>query len=215
MATVPDDDIAALDEEVTVLPWWRSPLNLLLVLLVACMVASGIGWALGRSTSDLAHNEVDTGFLQDMRVHHEQAVVMSMLYLDVAPDGPFPLRDIAREIMMSQATEIGRMVQMLRLFSEAETNETDQAMAWMGEPTPLLAMPGLASEAELERLRRSTGSRADSLFATLMIAHHKGGVHMAEHAASFADNAEVKAMARAMVKAQASEIYDLGKFVAP
>lgn len=203
------------DDGTTVLPWWRSPLNLLLALLVACMVAAGIGWAVGRSTSDLANNEVDVGFLQDMRIHHEQAVVMSLLYLEVATDGPVVLRDIAREIAMSQSTEIGRMVQMLRMFKAAETNETDQAMTWMGEPTPLLEMPGLATDAEMEDLRRSEGTAADSLFATLMIAHHKGGVHMAEHAVDFADNDEVRAMARAMVKAQASEIYELEKYVAP
>lgn len=200
------------DEEI--LPWWRSPLNLLLALLVGCMVAAGIGYAVGGSTSSLAHNEVDVGFLQDMRIHHEQAVVMSLVYLDIAPDGRVVLRDIAREIAMSQSTEIGRMVQMLRLFNAAETNETDQAMAWMGEPTPLLQMPGLATDAELQRLRRSTGTDADSTFAALMLAHHEGGVHMAEHASTHADNAEVVAMAEAMIKAQRSEIAELKKILA-
>lgn len=199
-------------DDATLLPWWRSPLNLLLSLLVACMVAAGIGWAVGRSTSTLANNRVDAGFLQDMRIHHEQAVVMSLVYLEVSPGAPVVLRDIAREIVTSQSTEIGRMVQMLRMFGAAETNETDQAMSWMGEPTPLTEMPGLASDEELEALRRSTGREADTTFARLMIAHHQGGLHMAEHAISHAENDEVVAMARAMVKAQSSEIYELRKF---
>ena len=116
---------------------------------------------------------------------------------------------------MSQGTEIGRMVQLLRDFGEAETNETEQAMAWMGDPTPLEDMPGLASDDEMEQLQQSRGAAADELFARLMIAHHKGGVHMAEHAAMHGANDEVRLMAEAMVKAQTGEIADLQKQLSP
>lgn len=197
----------------TVLPWWRSPLNVVLALVVVLMAAVGIGYAVGGSASELSHNDVDTGFLQDMRIHHEQAVVMSLVYLDAAPDGRRVLRDIAREIVTAQSTEIGRMVQMLRLFGAAETNESDVAMAWMDMPVPLESMTGLATDAELESLRRATGPDADSIFASLMIAHHDGGIHMAEYAIDHADNAEVVAMARSMVKSQTSEVRELKKMM--
>jgi uncharacterized protein (DUF305 family) len=118
------------------------------------------------------------------------------------------LRSIAYEIIMSQGTEIGRMVQLLRDFDEAETNETDQAMTWMGDPTPLEEMPGLATDEQLKQLQQSRGAAADELFARLMIAHHKGGVHMAEHAAMHGESDEVRLMAEAMVKAQTGEIAD-------
>lgn len=197
----------------TVLPWWRSPLNVVLALVVVVMAAAGIGYAIGGSSSELSHNDVDTGFLQDMRIHHEQAVVMSLVYLDAAPDGRRVLRDIAREIVMAQSTEIGRMVQMLRMFGAPETNESDIAMSWMDMPVPLASMPGLATDAELQRLRRAKGPDADSVFASLMIAHHDGGIHMAEYAVDHADNAEVVAMARSMVKSQTSEVRELKKLL--
>lgn len=197
----------------TILPWWRSPLNVLLAAIIVVLASAGIGYAIGGSSSELAHNEVDTGFLQDMRIHHEQAVVMSLVYLEAAPDGRRLLRDIAREIVTAQSTEVGRMVQMLRLFGASETNETDVAMSWMGMPVPLDKMPGLATDAELQTLRRSTGAKADQVFAELMIAHHEGGIHMAEFAIEHADNAEVVAMARAMVKAQSSEVNELKKLM--
>lgn len=207
MGSMESDDIT----DVTILPWWRSPLNVVLAATIAILASVGIGYAVGESSSQLTHNDVDTGFLQDMRIHHEQAVVMSLVYLEAAPDGRRLLRDIAREIVMAQSTEVGRMVQMLRLFGASETNETEVAMAWMKMPVPLAKMPGLATDAELQGLRRSTGAKADATFAALMTAHHEGGIHMAEYAVRHADNPEVVAMAESMIKAQASEIRELKK----
>lgn len=191
------------------LPWRHSALNVLLALLLALVLGVGVGFFLGGSASDTAHNDVDTGFLQDMRIHHEQAVVMSTLYLGATPEGNVNLRMIAREIMLEQQMETGRMVQLLRMFKESETNESDQVMGWMGTPVPLSRMPGYATDAELDRLYRARGVEADALFITLMIAHHQGGVHMAEHAAEFARNSEVKAFAKGIVTAQSSEIAQL------
>ena len=191
------------------LPWRYSTLNVVLALVLAIVIGTGFGFFLGASSSDTAHNDVDTGFLQDMRIHHEQAVVMSTLYLGAAPDGNGTLRMIAREIMLEQQMETGRMVQLLRMFKESETNESDQVMGWMGTPVPLSRMPGYATDDELDRLYRSRGADADSLFITLMIAHHQGGVHMAEHAVEFARNDEVKAFAALIVESQTSEIGEL------
>lgn len=201
----------ALHPTDVILPWWRNPLNVVLAAIIVVLASAGIGYAIGGSSSELAHNDVDTGFLQDMRIHHEQAVVMSLVYLEAAPDGRRLLRDIAREIVMAQSTEIGRMVQMLRFFGASETNESDVAMSWMQMPVALDKMPGLATDAELEKLRRSTGSDADGVFARLMIAHHEGGLHMAEYAVANAENSEVVAMARAMITSQTSEVGELRK----
>jgi uncharacterized protein (DUF305 family) len=67
-------------------------------------------------------------------------------------------------------------------------------------------MPGMASEEDLERLRNSTGSDAETQFLTLMIAHHKGGVEMADAVLARSKNGVVTDLARAIVKAQVSEI---------
>ena len=197
------------DDEV-VLPWWRSPLNLALSALVVAMLAAGIGWWAGQASSTLAHNEIDTGFLQDMRIHHEQAVAMSMTYLEASADGgDRVIRLIAREIIIGQGTENGRMVQLLRVFGEPEAGSSDQVMGWMGMPVDLADMPGYASDADLERLRRSRGAASDAVFAELMIAHHEGGLHMAEHVVANGRNDEVDKMARAMIKSQRGEIAEL------
>ena len=61
-----------------------------------------------------------------------------------------------------------------------EAAETDEAMAWMGMPTPVDQMPGMATEAQLEELAASSGAAADELFVELMAAHHAAASHMAE-----------------------------------
>ena len=202
------------ETELPLLPWWQNPINVVLMALVLLMVGIGIGTVTARSSSEVAHNSSDVGFLQDMRIHHEQAVTMAVVYLGASPKGNVTIRTIAREIMLEQSTEAGRMVQMLRMFKESETNESDQVMAWMGTPVPLERMPGYASEAELDSLYRSRNAEADKIFATLMIAHHKGGIHMADHVYMHGKNNEVRALANAIIHSQQSEITELVKLAA-
>lgn len=204
-----------------VLPWWMNPVNIVLMVVAAAVLVGAIGFVVGESRGKGAHNGADVGFLQDMRIHHEQAVNMSLIYLDVSAPGMGEgstsrgtLRLIAREIIVGQSNESGRMVQMLRQFGAAETNETDQVMGWMGEPTPMDKMPGLATDAEMKALQQSRGAAADTMFGDLMIAHHEGGIHMAEHVAMHGKNREVSALATAMVKAQTGEIAEMKKLLA-
>ncbi len=195
------------------LPWWHSPLNLALVLLTAVVLAAGIGYVVGNNRALEDPGPTDIGFLQDMRVHHEQAVQMSLVYLD-RPDTAPALQTTAREILVGQNLEIGRMIQLLRGFGASEVNETDVAMAWMGEPVALERMPGLATEDDIDALRRAVGAEADEVFVALMTAHHQGGVHMAEHAAEHAEVDEVRRMARAMAMVQAEEIEEMATLLA-
>ena len=67
-------------------------------------------------------------------------------------------------------------------------------------------MPGLATDAELAQLRSLTGVEAEKLFLRLMIAHHNGGIEMAEAVLERTTNKTVASLARGMVKAQQSEV---------
>lgn len=198
------------EPDVTVLPWWRNPLNIAILAVALLFVSGAAGYSLGAGTPEaVRHNDTDVGFLQDMRIHHEQAVVMSRLYLAAEPDGDPLLQSIAREIEIAQTFEAGRFVQLLRIFGEAETNETDIAMSWMGHSMPLDEMDGMASPEDLDRLAEARDSEADRLFAELMIAHHEGGLMMADYAADHAVNREVTELAAAMARAQRGEIAEM------
>ena len=74
-------------------------------------------------------------------------------------------------------------------------------------------MPGLASDADITKLLSSNGSDADKLFVALMIAHHQGGIHMAQYAADHANVSEVRRFAASMVSGQTGEINEMRALV--
>jgi uncharacterized protein (DUF305 family) len=82
-------------------------------------------------------------------------------------------------------------------------------MAWMGDPTPLDSMPGMATEAQLEQLGQASGAEADQLFVQLMTAHHQGGIHMADDAEQHANESQVRDLARQISGSQAEEIAEM------
>ena len=208
-----DTEPVDLDDDVLVLPWWQHPLNILTIVITAALLAGMVGWMIGDSNSELAHSEVDTGFLQDMREHHEQAVYMSFVYRSL-PDVNPGLSTVAASIIVGQNQEIGRMVQMLRVLGEPEANESDSSMAWMGMPVERGQMPGMASEADLDKLATLSGVEADEFFVQLMTAHHEGGIHMAEYASGNAENDEVRDMATSMMTSQRDEIAEMQRELA-
>lgn len=199
---------AGADDEL-VLPWWQHPVNIVTMVLTAAILAAMVGWMIGDQSARTPHNAVDTGFLQDMRLHHEQAVFMGFVYRDL-PDTSPEIRAVAASIVQGQSIEVGRMIQLLRSFGADEARDLDEAaMTWMGMSADPTSMPGMASDAELDALVASSGSEADELFVRLMVDHHEGGIEMAEFAIDRAANDEVQLMAASMASAQRGEIAEL------
>jgi uncharacterized protein (DUF305 family) len=203
-----DGDDGDDDDGTIVLPWWQHPVNIFTLVITAALLAGIAGWMIGDSGGRTAHNEVDTGFLQDMREHHEQGVLISSIY-QALPDTDPGLRVIAGSIVQGQTLEVGRMIQMLRDFGEAEANEGETSMAWMGEPTERGNMPGMASDDALRQLQEASGPAADQIFADLMIAHHQGAIHMAEHAEQHGQSDVVASFAASIADSQADEITEI------
>jgi uncharacterized protein (DUF305 family) len=204
----PDVESPDGDDDVVVLPWYRNPWNLAALLLAVLVLAGTGGFVIGERHATPDPNATDIGFLQDMRAHHEQAVDMALMFIE-KPDVDPNLKTVADEIAFGQSIEIGRMIQLLREYGEPEANESGTGMAWMGQPVPLDRMPGLASDADLQALADATGADADSIFSRLMIAHHEGGIVMAEHAAAHAATSEVVLFAKGVVQGQRGEISEL------
>ncbi|MEO7421375.1 MAG: DUF305 domain-containing protein, partial [Ornithinibacter sp.] len=84
-------------------------------------------------------------------------------------------------------------------------------MAWVGGGHAAAhagddgVMPGMASPQQVDDLGSVNGIEADRLFLTLMIAHHRGGVAMADAAVAQARTDEVVALASAISAAQSLE----------
>jgi len=194
------------DDIELVLPWWQNPLNFIALGLASLILGVGIGYFVGHRNASPNYNEVDVGFLQDMRYHHEQAVDMAWFYLTSVDDTHPRLRLFAEEILFGQQLEAGRMVQMLRGFGEVEANDSGTAMRWMGMPVPIERMPGLATDEQLDDFAAAEGDDASRIFARLMIDHHRAGIDMADYAVIHGANEAVDSFARSMITGQSNEI---------
>ncbi|MGK8524198.1 DUF305 domain-containing protein [Nocardia asteroides] len=162
-------------------------------------------------------DEIEIGFVQDMTVHHQQALLM-VQRLDRSAD-PAIVR-LAEQLDRTQRLEIGTMLGWLRL-ANAATNSA-RPMAWMhtadgsaqhhpaAAPTAPSVMPGMASTAELEALANARGGAAGILFLQLMFRHHRGGVAMAEAADHLLRSGPVKEIARSMIHGQGREAGTMG-----
>jgi uncharacterized protein (DUF305 family) len=117
------------------------------------------------------------------------------------------LRSRALEIEFEQTGDV--RVMQDALASWGKTGTPDVAMEWMGAPVPTDEMPGLATPAELTELQNARGAELDELFTRLMIRHHVGGIHMAEHAAETAKLTKVRTLANAMAHNQQREVDEL------
>lgn len=183
-----------------------SPLLLAAALVAAAVVGGVVGawWAGG--DDDPRPSAVDVGFLRDMIRHHDQAVEMAMLALNNDPGAE--VRGFALDVLRLQQRERGVMEALLARWGEPEATPDAPAMAWMGMPVPLAAMPGYQPVAALDALAEASGEDLEVRFLTMMRDHHAGGVHMAEAAAERATLAEVRALAERQVRVQRAEMDD-------
>lgn len=68
------------------------------------------------------------------------------------------------------------------------------------------AMPGMATEAQLKKLRAAQGKAFDELFLKLMITHHDGAVTMATDVKAQGNNLQIEEMADDVIAQQTAEI---------
>lgn len=198
-------------------------------LIVAAILAGTLllvlGFGAGRFSADRFGEDAATpsttsaeaGFARDMQVHHQQAVQLSVLIRDRSRNEE--VRQLALDIATSQGQQAGQMYAWLASWGLPQAPPGDR-MAWMSLPSrdgdpghdhadPGMsggAMPGYASEEDIARLTAASGTDADRIFLELMIAHHQGGVDMAEAVLARSTNPLVTPLARNVVRVQQSEI---------
>ncbi|MEU5260077.1 DUF305 domain-containing protein [Amycolatopsis sp. NPDC021455] len=193
-------------------------------LLAVLLIGATAGMFLTRAIDDApaatpAAGSVEVGFAQDMSTHHLQAVTMAGWARDHSTDPE--VRQLAFDIERTQLEQVGRMKGWLMLWDKPE-QPIGAPMQWMTEPTqghdgmsmppsslnpaggPL--MPGMATDAELAKLRSLSGKQLDVYFLQLMLRHHQGGTAMAQYAASHSSLPALKALVNSMLTSQGAEM---------
>lgn len=191
--------------------YWGLAAALVLAMVFAAasvLVSAGRGDTAEAKPLTPVATSADAGFARDMAVHHEQAVEMSFIVRDRTLDDE--VRRLAYDIANTQANQRGMMLGWLDLWGLPKNEASQLPMAWMGmgmEPGADGAlMPGMATNSNLNQLRKLSGKDAEVLYLQLMTEHHRGGIHMAQGCVRRCTVAPEKQLAQGMVDAQKSEI---------
>ncbi|WP_286968244.1 MULTISPECIES: DUF305 domain-containing protein [Arsenicicoccus] len=203
----------------------KIPTAALVILLAAVVGVAGMtaGAALtggGESVSRPAEGSPEAGFARDMQAHHAQAVQMSTIVRD-ATDDP-ELRTLALDITLTQQQQAGQMYGWLEQWDLPQASLEPQ-MQWMHDtdsdmgsmdhgtnatavPDPGAVMPGMATDEELQQLGQAVDVDAETMYLRLMVAHHQGGVTMAQATLDLVQDQDVRRLAQAIVDSQTAEL---------
>lgn len=188
----------------------------LLLGLGAVVLAVGLfvaGWFVGRPSYP-GDTSIDAGFARDMQAHHAQAVDMSLIVRSAGAGGG--VQTLAYDIATTQENQRGQMRGWLDTWGLSQAR-TEDPMEWMkrtghshGKGGPMLLpdgrMRGMASDAQMAKLRTLKDKPAEVLYLQLMIVHHRSGVEMAKACVSACSEPDVVSLAQTMVNGQQSEI---------
>ena len=186
------------------------------LVVVVLSVAAGllIGSRLGTPRDDSA----EAGFARDMATHHAQAVDMSFVVRDTSSD--HELRTLASDIIVTQSTQRGIFMGWLQQWGLPQSSARPR-MAWMpghAQMAPatdgVALMHGMASDAELRRLRDASSVDAEIQFLQLMIRHHEGGIVMARTLMALSDRHDLVQMAKNIEEGQRAEIVEMRNMLA-
>jgi uncharacterized protein (DUF305 family) len=147
---------------------------------------------------DDSPNSADVSYARMMIRHHAQALRMTELAPRRARSTK--VERLAERIAAAQDPEIKAMQGWLKEHGKAERDDRHD------HDHDHAAMPGMATEAQLKKLRAAEGTAFDRLFLTLMITHHEGAVTMATEVKAQGNNIRIEEMADDVIAQQTSEI---------
>ncbi|WP_219466503.1 DUF305 domain-containing protein [Nonomuraea rhizosphaerae] len=139
-------------------------------------------------------NATDVRFMQNMIVHHRQALDMSLMAPTRASDEA--IKRLASRINQVQGPEIAMMTDWLKSQGQQvpEHHAAHQNM------------PGMATPEQLAGLKAATGTAFDELFVQLMTAHHQGAIVMSTEEITKGSHLRVQEIAEDIAVSQAAEI---------
>ncbi|MDP2292271.1 MAG: DUF305 domain-containing protein [Actinomycetota bacterium] len=146
--------------------------------------------------------DADVLFAQSMIPHHEQAIEMADMALDPTVGAGAEVLDLAGRIKGAQDPEIELMTGWLTAWGMPLQMDTSDGH-------DMSSMDGMMSAEEMEALAASTGAEFDRLWLEMMVQHHEGAIAMADDVKADSSNAEVIALADAIIAGQQAEIDEM------
>jgi uncharacterized protein (DUF305 family) len=158
--------------------------------------------AADEADSAVTLNDADVEFAQGMIAHHEQAIEMAEIALDPNRTAGGDVSDLAIRIQAAQEPEIDQMTAWLTAAGESITMD-------MSDGHDMSSMDGMMSVEQMDALAVATGAEFDRMWLEMMIEHHEGAISQSETVLAAGSNADVLALADAIISAQQAEITEM------
>jgi uncharacterized protein (DUF305 family) len=187
--------------------YWGSAAGGMSARMGGSMMGSGmmVNGALPQGKPGDASQPFDLRFLDNMIVHHQNAVIMAQTMI---ADSQRPeLRDLAQRIIVAQQREIEQMRQWRRDWYGAAGTST--------MPEAMMEQMGSGRMMNREQMRQMMGGSVDfdRMFLQMMIPHHEGAIDMAQLALEQAEHSEIKTLAQDIVTTQRAEIQEMQTYL--
>lgn len=154
-------------------------------------------------------NDGDIAFAQLMIPHHQQAVEMADMALAHGVTGD--VLSLANQIKAAQGPEIAQMTAWLNAWGAPVEMASSNSMDGMDMGGAM--SEGMMSADDMSMLDQASGVDFDTLWMQMMVKHHEGAISMANQVLSTTSNADVKALAEAVVSGQTAEIATMQKLL--
>ncbi len=203
------------------------------ILVLILVVLAGVGGYALHGQGTPADDSVAAGLARDMTDHHAQGVDMAQIIEGRTKNAD--VHQLALDIVLTQTNQMGQMQGWLNDWG-LSLGRSGPPMTWMtgrntghgmqmGNATQLIPenlmklqpdglMPGMATQAQVNELSTLPEPAADKLFLRLMIAHHQGGIAMAQAAIDLTTVPVVVALCTTIVASQQSEVVQMNQMLA-
>lgn len=170
------------------------------------------------ATTAVGFNAADEAFATLMIPHHQQAVAMADLALTGSANASAAVKDLATRIKGAQGPEIEMMQGWLTMWGAPMMTDATTPMVSTGEMpmsssatsgTTDTPMDGMMSNADLASLAASSGTGFDTMWLTMMVAHHQGAITMSMTEQQSGSNPDAKTLAGKIISAQKAEIAEM------
>ena len=158
------------------------------------------------------HNDADTMFAQMMIPHHQQAVQMSEVMLakdDLDPD----VEELANKVVAAQGPEIDQLKNMLETWGEPTSMESGGMEGMDHGSDSGAGMEGMMTEEQMQELEAAEGAEAAEMYLTMMTAHHRGAIDMAQEQVAEGQNPQAIEMAQKVIEDQEAEIQEMERLL--
>jgi uncharacterized protein (DUF305 family) len=114
------------------------------------------------------------------------------------------VKDLAADIEAAQQPEIETMSSWLRAWNKPVPEQTAGMEGLGHDGTDDMSV--MMTAEEMDQLHAAAGVDFDRMFLTMMIAHHKGAIRMAETEQANGSNSDAVALAKKIAQDQQTEI---------